>query len=73
MALWLARINGLLAAFNLIPGFPLDGGRVFRSLLWRFSGDYKRATRIATQVGQGVGYLFILWCFNNGPFLRAVV
>jgi Zn-dependent protease len=60
MALWLAQVNGLLAAFNLIPGFPLDGGRVFRSILWRASGNYGRSTRIATRVGQGVGYLFIL-------------
>ncbi|MDI6815172.1 MAG: site-2 protease family protein [Dehalococcoidales bacterium] len=60
MAFWLARINLILAAFNLIPGFPLDGGRVFRSLLWHFTGNYKLSTRIATQLGQGVGYLFIL-------------
>jgi Zn-dependent protease len=60
MALWLAYVNGILAVFNLIPGFPLDGGRVFRSLLWRITGNYRRSTLIATQVGRGVGYLFIL-------------
>ena len=60
MAYWLAVVNGLLAAFNLIPGFPLDGGRVLRSLMWRFSGDYKRSTQIATWMGQGVAYAFIL-------------
>jgi len=60
MALWLAYVNGVLAVFNLIPGFPLDGGRVFRSLLWRFTGNYSRSTLIATLVGRGVGYLFIL-------------
>jgi CBS domain-containing protein len=60
MAFWLAQMNAVLAIFNLIPGFPLDGGRVFRSLLWRFSGNYGRATRIAVQVGRGVGYIFIL-------------
>lgn len=60
MIFWLAAMNVLLAAFNLIPGFPLDGGRVFRSLLWHFTGNYNRSTRIATRVGQGIGYLFIL-------------
>lgn len=57
---WLAIMNLILAVFNLIPGFPLDGGRVFRSVLWHFTGDFNRASRIATRVGQGFGYLFIL-------------
>jgi len=60
MALYLAYINVVLAAFNLIPGFPLDGGRVFRSLMWRFSGNYQRSTRIAARLGQGVAYAFVL-------------
>jgi Zn-dependent protease/CBS domain-containing protein len=60
MAGWLAIINVTLAAFNLIPGFPLDGGRVFRSLMWYFTGNYRRSTRIATRLGQGVAYAFIL-------------
>jgi len=59
MIYWLAFMNFALAAFNLIPGFPLDGGRVFRALMWRSTGDYRRATRTAIRVGVGVGYGFI--------------
>ena len=60
MAFYLAQINVILAVFNLIPGFPLDGGRVFRSILWRSTGNYGRSTRIATWLGRSVAYLFIL-------------
>jgi predicted transcriptional regulator len=63
MASWLAIINVALAVFNMIPGFPLDGGRVFRALMWRFSGNYKRSTQIATWLGRGVAYAFILGGF----------
>lgn len=56
---WLAFINVMLALFNLIPGFPLDGGRIFRAFLWIGTRDYRRATRIATLTGRVIGFLFI--------------
>jgi CBS domain-containing protein len=52
-------MNVILAVFNLIPGFPLDGGRIFRALVWQRTNDYHRATRIATKVGRGIAYAFM--------------
>jgi Zn-dependent protease len=59
VAAWLGYINLLLAAFNLLPAAPLDGGRVLHALLWRAKGDFAWATRIASEVGQVFAYLFI--------------
>jgi Zn-dependent protease/predicted transcriptional regulator len=52
----LAWINFSLALFNLIPGFPLDGGHIFRAIVWNFNNDYARATKIAARSGQVVAY-----------------
>jgi Zn-dependent protease len=56
---YLAWTNLLLAAFNLVPGFPLDGGRLLRSAIWKATGSLARATRIASAAGQGVGWLLV--------------
>ena len=82
---YLAFINGVIAAFNMLPGFPLDGGRVFRSFVWWRNRDLLRATRTASRVGAFVAYAlmaggalqFVLfnpiggvWMFLIGLFLR---
>jgi Zn-dependent protease/CBS domain-containing protein len=82
---YLAYVNGLLGTFNLIPGFPLDGGRLLRALIWKITGDLRRSTYIASRVGGFVGFAFIaigflsvftgrfifgLWMVLIGFFLR---
>ncbi len=68
---YLAIINFSLALFNLIPGFPLDGGRVFRAIVWGVTHNLRRATLIAANLGRGIAYLFIfagVWqIFSGNP------
>jgi Zn-dependent protease/predicted transcriptional regulator len=83
---YLAAINALLAGFNLLPAFPLDGGRVLRAALWHWKRNVRWATRISAQIGSGFGILLIIlgllnvfrgnfiggmWWFLIGMFLRA--
>jgi predicted transcriptional regulator len=60
VAKYLALINGMLGLFNLIPGFPLDGGRVFRAIVWGVNKNFRRATLIAASTGRFFGFLFIV-------------
>ena len=61
LALWLAGINVLLAIFNLLPGFPLDGGRIFRAIVWGITKDFTRATKMAGTSGKLVAYGMIVF------------
>jgi Zn-dependent protease/CBS domain-containing protein len=70
--LYLAMINGLLAAFNLLPAFPLDGGRILRSILWKVKKNLRWATRVSSGIGSAFGILFILagiYLFLRGNFV----
>jgi len=80
LGLYLGTINLWLGLFNMIPGFPLDGGRVFRSIVWAWSGDMNRATRWASTLGRGVavlmivggGVLFLMGNVANGLWLAFI-
>ncbi len=71
LAKYLAFINLTLVVFNLIPGYPLDGGRVFRAIVWAVTKNMRRATLIAANVGRFFGFLFIfvgVWQMLTGNF-----
>lgn len=85
VAMYLAYLNVILALFNLLPGFPLDGGRLFRGVAWKLTGDLTKATRWATNGGKALGYMLMglgvlqtfagavlggLWMLFIGWFLR---
>jgi Zn-dependent protease len=60
MVKYLTYVNGMLAVFNLMPGLPLDGGRVVRAILWAVTHNLRQATLVAANLGRGVSFLFIL-------------
>src|ERR1700716_2616940 len=66
---WLGYINIVLGVFNLVPAFPLDGGRLLQSLIWLRTGDRLRATRIAARIG--MGFAFLLIAYGLATFLVA--
>jgi CBS domain-containing protein len=67
---WLSLVNFSLAMFNLIPGFPLDGGRILRAILWGATGNHLRATRIASRTGEAIGFLLIAGGMAGAVFGR---
>jgi Zn-dependent protease len=69
MLAWLGNINAIILVFNLVPAFPLDGGRIARSIAWKITGDRERATIFAARLGQGFGGLLI----GGGVMLMVVV
>jgi len=77
LASWLASINVILFVFNLVPAFPLDGGRILRAIVWRLTGDKARSTRLSARAGQlfsylmgGFGvYLLLVGSVGNGLWL----
>jgi len=72
---YLGMVNGLVLAFNLIPAFPLDGGRVLRSILWSLTGNFRRATYWASLSGQTFAWLLIAWGlmqFFSGNWLGGI-
>ncbi len=71
----LMRINIIVLVFNMVPGFPLDGGRILRSVIWYKTGNITRATRIASRVGKGFAVLLIVLGFINffaGNFIGGI-
>lgn len=72
---YLALINAMLAAFNLLPGYPLDGGRVLRAILWAITGSVTKATSIAAMVGQVFGWALVaygVFAIFGGNFLGGI-
>ena len=70
---WLGYINITLGVFNLVPAFPLDGGRLLQSLIWLRTGDRQRATRIAARIGMGFAYFLIAYGLATFVFAGSLI